>query len=95
MTRALQLAVLGSALLVILSVQVLPELDLPDTSLHRGTAPFLTKSRVTPTPAVLNATFPVWSGDTRDLSKTLHEQSLLHTVPLSNFLLTLLCSLRC
>jgi len=53
MTRSLQLAVLGSALLVILSVQVLPELDLSDTALHRGTAPFLTKSRVTPTPAVL------------------------------------------
>lgn len=41
----LQLAILCSLLIVVAMIQVLPQVDLPDTAFHEDTAPIVTKSR--------------------------------------------------
>jgi len=88
--------VLGSVLLCIVLLQVLPQVDLPDTAFHSGTAPLVAKSRVTPhTPVVLRVTIQAPSAVAKLSSEVDREQSLMHAVPLTKFLPTLLCSLLC
>jgi hypothetical protein len=47
----LQLAILVPLLILVAVIQVLPQIDLPDTAFHRGTAPIITKSRSVAAPA--------------------------------------------
>ena len=48
------LFVLMSLLFLILLILVLPEVDLPDTAFHRGTAPVDVHARVTSAPGLLS-----------------------------------------
>ena len=94
--RSVSLSVLGSVLLCVALVLVLPQVDLPDTAFHCGTAPISAKSRVTPrAPLVLRVTIPVWSAVAKWSSEVDCEQSRVQAVPLAKFLPTLLCSLLC
>jgi hypothetical protein len=77
-------------------VQVLPQVDLPDTAFHRGTAPLVARSRFAPrTPVALRVTTLARSTAAMRPSEGDREQSLVHTVRLVKFLPTLLCSLLC
>ena len=48
----LQLAILYSLLIVVAIIQVLPQVDLPDTAFHEDTAPIVTKSRAVAAPVL-------------------------------------------
>jgi hypothetical protein len=98
MAKALQSTALVSVLLVIVVVQVLPQMDLPDIAFHGGTAPLVVKGRLMPNPMLTASTAvstAVRSRLTRNSSKAHCEQSSLHAVPRVNFLPSLLCSLLC
>jgi hypothetical protein len=47
-----QLAILFSLLMLVAIIQVLPQVDLPDTAFHENTAPIVTKSRVVAAPVL-------------------------------------------
>jgi hypothetical protein len=51
----LQLAILYSLLIVVAVIQVLPQVDLPDTAFHEDTAPIVTKSRAVAVPVLIVA----------------------------------------
>lgn len=87
--------VLASALLCVFLVQVLPQVDLPDTAFHNGTAPLVARARFAPsTPGIVRVR--VASG-AEAVNRSLETEAKLspHTVPLFKFLPTLLCSLLC
>ena len=47
------LVILGGVVVLMLLIVVLPDIDLPDTAFHRGTAPILVHARATSAPAVV------------------------------------------
>ena len=69
----LQLAILYSLLIVVAVIQVLPQVDLPDTAFHEDTAPIVTKSRA--------VAVPVLSVAQRHDYATWHQAATLATTP--------------
>jgi hypothetical protein len=94
--KSLNLYVPSIILLCIVLVQVLPQVDLPDTAFHGGTAPIVAKSRVTARVRLMpRVAIPVWSSGIKQRSESDHERPLLYTLSLAKFLPILLCSLLC
>jgi hypothetical protein len=63
----LQLAFLYSLLIVLAIIQVLPQVDLPDTAFHEDNAPIVTKSRIVAAPllsAVIGRNCITWNRPT-------------------------------
>ena len=77
------------------SVQVLPQVDLPDTAFHRNTAPIVTKASLTRASIALMSTVSTLAvTDSRSPSMK-PEQFLAGPVLGEEFLPILLCSLLC
>ena len=95
-TRSLsRFSVLASVLLCVVLVQILPQVDLPDSALHRGSAPLAATSRFTPSTPLMARVRIAKSGALVRSWESEREQSLVHPVTLVRFLPTLLCSLLC
>ena len=78
-----------------LFVQVLPQVDLPDTAFHRNTAPIVAKARFTGASIALTSTVSTLSVTGIRSPAVKREQLLTSTVPGKKFLPILLCSLLC
>ena len=94
MKKSFVCVVLPPLLLCIVSVQVLPQVDLPDTAFHRNTAPVVAKTRITAASTALKSTaFNLSVVDSRS-QEINREQLLTNAVPVK-FLPILLCCLLC
>jgi len=89
------LSVLACLLFLIVLILVLPEVDLPDTAFHGGTAPVDLHSRVTSAPFLVGVSTTVaFSFSTHPASRR-SEHSLVFAHATSSFLPLLHRSLRC
>src|SRR4051812_36562446 len=89
------LLVLGSLAFLMLLILVLPDVDLPDTAFHRGTAPVAVHAQATAAPtAVIVATIPQVHTGT-DPGWTLDGQKQPEVIDDPNFRPILLRSIRC
>ncbi|MGA7907175.1 MAG: hypothetical protein WCA16_07175, partial [Candidatus Sulfotelmatobacter sp.] len=89
--RRSSLVILSCLIFVILLILVLPNVDLPDTAFHRGTAPVVIHSQATSAPAAVRVTTPTQLLAVAKVSSYLQQRPLLaSTVP--NFLPILLHS---
>ena len=94
MKKSFVCVVLPALLICIVSVQVLPQVDLPDTAFHRNTAPIVAKARITAASTALKSTvFNLSVVDSRSPEMN-REQLLTSAVPVK-FLPILLCCLLC
>jgi len=94
MKKSFVCVVLPALLICIVSVQVLPQVDLPDTAFHRNTAPIVAKARITAASTALKSTtfnLSVIESRSPEMSR---EQLLTSAVPVK-FLPILLCCLLC
>jgi hypothetical protein len=88
-------SVLASVLVCVFLVQVLPQVDLPDTAFHNGTAPLIARARFAPSTPVVVRVRVASKSDAIMRSLESGRELLLHTVPIVKFLPTLLCCLLC
>jgi hypothetical protein len=95
MTKSVSFVVLCGLLLCITLVLVLPQVDLPDTAFHHGTAPIVAKARFSRAPAILKVAISMYSAIARQSSECGRQRSVLHAVPLAKYLPTIVCCLRC
>jgi hypothetical protein len=90
-----RLFVLLSLLFLIFLILVLPQVDLPDTAFHRGTAPVDVHSRVTSAPGLMVVGADVRPGFSTHTTSRRAEHSLVFAHASSAFLPLLHRSLRC
>lgn len=93
--RPSKLFVLVSLLVLIALILVLPQVDLPDTAFHQGTAPLDVHSRVTSGPGLLSVSTLVSFTVSAHPASRLCEGSLVLARETSVFLPLLHRSLRC
>jgi hypothetical protein len=89
------LFVLMTLLFLIVLILVLPEVDLPDTAFHRGTAPVDVHAQVTSAPTLLSVTTVVPFSVPAQTASRRRERSLVFAHSDSSFLPLLHRSLRC
>ena len=89
------LSVLVSLLVLVVLILVLPQVDLPDTAFHGGTAPVDLHSRVTSAPGLLSVGAAVPFGFSAHPASRRFEHSLVFAHATSSFLPLLHRSLRC
>jgi hypothetical protein len=82
-------------LLIIGLIQVLPQVDLPDTAFHEDTAPVVTKFRASSAPVLPVTVAAVHLNFFQLASESLWEPDGHLTHDGANFVPILLCSLRC
>jgi hypothetical protein len=95
MKKSLVYLVVPGLLLCIISVQVLPQVDLPDAAFHRNTAPMVAKARVRAAPTALKSTIiniPVVDNLSTEVN---NEQFLRSAAAIKRFLPVLLCCFLC
>ena len=92
--RRAERLILMVALLAIVLVLVLPQVDLPDVVLHRGGAPVVAQARAYSAPTLLSLRIPVRSSLAAAVSESGWERSSL-PFSTSRSLLVLHQSLRC
>jgi hypothetical protein len=92
--RASTLLILGCVVSVMLLIVVLPDVDLPDTAFHQGTAPLVVHARATMAPLAfaMAALFLLLGAD--KISRPTHEPLELAVSYEPNFRPILLCSIR-
>jgi hypothetical protein len=90
-----RLLVLLSWLLLITLILVLPQVDLPDTAFHRGTAPVDVHSRVTSAPGLLSVSTDVQVSFSAHPASRFREHGLSFAHATSVCLPLLHRSLRC
>jgi hypothetical protein len=93
--KSLLYVMLAGLLLCIISMQVLPQADLPDTAFHRNTAPIIATARVIGASTLLKSTvfnLPIVDSRSREINREHFSPS---TVPAKKFLPVLHCSLLC
>jgi hypothetical protein len=90
-----RLFVLLSWLVLITLILVLPQVDLPDTAFHRGTAPVDVHSRITSAPGLLSVSAVVPFSFSAHPASHRREHSLVYAHETSGFLPLLHRSLRC
>jgi hypothetical protein len=81
-------------LIVVAVIQVLPQVDLPDTAFHENTAPIVTKSRAIQVPTfdlLLKITVPLCAPEVVAFISDCLIATHPHTKPLPILLSTLLC----
>jgi|ERR1700722_10457314 hypothetical protein len=93
--KASTLFILGSLTLVMLLIVVLPDVDLPDTAFHRGTAPVLVHAQANAAPAAVVVASLFQSTRADRTLRRLHEPGGLSADPDPNFIPILLRSIRC
>jgi hypothetical protein len=93
--KPLCLSVLAGLLFLIALILVLPQVDLPDTAFHRGTAPVDVHSRGTSGPGLLSVDAAVPSSFSAQTVSRRREHALAFTYALSGSLPLLHRSLRC
>jgi hypothetical protein len=89
------LLVLGGVVFLMLLIVVLPDVDLPDTAFHRGTAPVVVHTQATaaPAPVVVASVLQVHSAAQYALALERFSEFILTRNP--NFRPILLRSIRC
>lgn len=87
-------ALLSFELFLIVLIFVLPQVDLPDFTFHRGSAPVLAKSRLSSAPVLAVVTAPLQSPLPRHIGE-IQSQPIRPAVPTAHFLLSLFCTLLC
>jgi hypothetical protein len=88
------LIILGGLGLVMLLIVVLPDVDLPDTAFHAGTAPAMIHARATAGPIMVAAVFGSHRAHTQTLSLRFEPRPLIHSSD-PNFRSILLRTIRC
>jgi hypothetical protein len=89
------LSVLVCLLLLVVLIQVLPQVDLPDTAFHGGTAPLDVHSRVTYAPGLVGVGAAVSFSFSAHAASRRLEHSWLFAHATTSFLPLLHRSLRC
>jgi hypothetical protein len=89
------LFVLVTLLFLIVLILVLPEVDLPDTAFHSGTAPVDVHSRAISAPGLLSVGTAVRFCFSTHLASRQREHARVFAYAVSRFLPLLQCSLRC
>jgi hypothetical protein len=89
------LFLLMSLLAIIFLILVLPQVDLPDTAFHRGTAPVEVHSRVTAVPTMVGIIAAFRFSSSTQTAFPRREHSLLSARSTPSFLPLLHRSLRC
>ena len=89
------LFVLASVLLAIAVVLVLPQVDLPDTAFHQGTAPIVVHSQSIPVPSFLSVSAAPQVRQAARASELRREHSLSAPHTIASFLPLLHRSFRC
>jgi len=93
--KASTLLILGCVVFLMLLIVVLPDVDLPDTAFHRGTAPVVVHTQATSAPvAIAFAVAFQWSDTTKNHPPFYQPGSLIIT-PEPNSRSILLRSIRC
>jgi hypothetical protein len=93
--KASTLFILSCIVVLMLLIAVLPDVDLPDTAFHRGTAPEVVHAKATAPPiAVIVATVLQFS-DTGGIWRPLRDLEPLAVASDPNFRPILLRSIRC
>jgi hypothetical protein len=89
------LFLLGGVVFLMLLIVVLPDVDLPDTAFHRGTAPIAVHAQATsaPPPVIVASTIQLHSGG--QLGLFVLQSNELAPLPHPNFRPILLRSIRC
>jgi hypothetical protein len=93
--KASTLFILSCLAVIMLLIVVLPDVDLPDTAFHRGTAPILVHARATTAPATVNIATIFQLPSTEPIRRPNHEPVGLNAHPDPNFRPILLRSIRC
>lgn len=88
------LLVLGCLTCVMLLIVVLPDVDLPDTAFHRGSAPAIVHARVNSAPTAVDFVSPVRLPESEETSLQAESTAPVDD-PTPNFRHILLHSLRC
>ena len=92
--RASTLLILGCVVSVMLLIVVLPDVDLPDTAFHQGTAPIVVHARATMAPAVVAVAALFQVPSAAGVSSYVHDLDVLAGNLEPNFRPILLCSIR-
>jgi hypothetical protein len=90
-----RLSILVWLLFLVVLILVLPQVDLPDTAFHGGTAPIDMHSRVTSAPLLVGVSVTVPLSVSTDPASRRSEHSLVFAHATSSFLPLLHRSLRC
>lgn len=89
------LIILGGLVVLMLLILVLPDVDLPDTAFHRGTAPAVVHAQFTAVPAaatVIASVLPL--PGSADISRSHYQPGALTLSPRPNSIPILLRSIR-
>lgn len=90
-----KLFILSCLTFIMLLIVVLPDVDLPDTAFHQGTAPLLVHARGTTEPATVTVATVFQAPDPGQISSPVRESArLAHSLD-PNFRPILLRSIRC
>jgi hypothetical protein len=88
------LFILGSVVILMLLIVVLPDVDLPDTAFHRGTAPVVVHAQATAAPAVVTIVAALELPDAADGYKPFYQPGALGLSPRPNSRPILLRTIR-
>jgi hypothetical protein len=88
------LAILGVVVFLMLLIVVLPDVDLPDTAFHRGTAPVVVHAQATAAPAAVTVATLFQFPDSDQTARPFHDWGATAVSPDPNFRPILLRSIR-
>lgn len=89
------LLVLGIVVFLMLVIVVLPDVDLPDTAFHRGTAPVVVHAQATSAPASVIVASVIQGPRFAQRIFARHRTAEFTLISDPNFRPFLLCSIRC
>jgi hypothetical protein len=93
--KASTLFILSCLAVIMLLIVVLPDVDLPDTAFHRGTAPIVVHAQATTAPAAVNVATIFQLPSAEPVRRPAHEPVGLNAHPDPNFRPILLRTIRC
>jgi hypothetical protein len=93
--KASTLLILGCVVFLMLLIVVLPDVDLPDTAFHRGTAPVVVHAQATAAPAAVTVASVFQLPDAEQAARPSYYSRSLSASPDPNFRPILLRSIRC
>jgi|SRR5271163_30340 hypothetical protein len=88
------LIILSIVFVFMLLIVILPDVDLPDTAFHRGTAPVVVHAQVTTAPAAATVATILQVPSAAEISRHYYEPGTLAFSPRPNSLSILLRSIR-
>ncbi len=92
--KASSLFILSCVVFLMLLIVVLPDVDLPDTAFHRGTAPVVVHSAATSAPVAVTVAAILQFPDSGQTSRAMHDLGTPVAVTDPNFRPILFCSIR-